>query len=128
MMLELEPLISSRIRRSLLEHFLSHPGERFYLRGLAKSLNLTVSPARRELLRLEQMGVLTAYQEANVRFYVLNPASQIVAQLTVHHPMTTEASTVPAQEASPARAPEWPVAATVLTHAHVERMRRALKP
>ena len=115
----LEPLIASRVRRTLLEHFLSHPGERFYLRGLAKVLNLSVSPTRRELLRLEQLGILKAYPEANIRFYVLDPSSPLVAQLTPHELSapaqigSTPEATEPAQEASSAHAPEWSVAATV---------------
>lgn len=128
----LEALISSRIRRALVEHFLTHPRERFYLRGLAKELNLSMSPARRELIRLEQMGVLTAYPEANIRFYVLNTASSLVSQLTrsAGPPDSSVATaTLTADPVGPTTAsPEWPVAASVLTHAKVERMRRALKP
>ena len=54
----LETLISSRIRRALFEYILTHPSERFYLRGLAKSLGLSVSPLRREIKRLEHSGML----------------------------------------------------------------------
>lgn len=75
-------LISSRIRRALLEHLLAHPAERFYLRGLAKTLNLSVSPTRRELLHLEEAGLLKAYDEANVRFYVVDRTSPLFLQLT----------------------------------------------
>ena len=134
-MFELEPLISSKIRRALLEHFLTHPGERFYLRGLAKTLNLSVSPARRELLRLEHLGVLKAYPEANIRFYVIDPASPLVTQLKAYQqaPSALELhqTTVAVQTQPPAPAPvELPVAvaATVLSQAKVERIRRALKP
>ena len=77
----LETLVSSRIRRTLLEHILAHPDERFYLRGLAKHLGLSVSPLRRELLRLEQLGLLRAYDEANVRFYIVNQSCPMFQQL-----------------------------------------------
>jgi hypothetical protein len=77
----LETLVSSRIRRTLFEHLLTHPDERFYLRGLAKELALSISPLRRELLRLERLGMLTAYDEANIRFYVVNQASTPFLQL-----------------------------------------------
>lgn len=76
-----EPLISSRIRRTLLEYLLAHPGERFYLRGLARQLNLTISPLRRELKRLERLGVLTAVEEANAKFYAVNQTSAYFTQL-----------------------------------------------
>ena len=77
----LETLVPSRIRRTLFEYLLTHSRERFYLRGLAKELGVSVSPLRRELKRLEQMGMLKAHQEANIRFYVVNEASLEFQQL-----------------------------------------------
>ncbi len=78
----LETLISSRIRRTLLEHLVAHPEQRGYLRGLAKELNLPVSPTRRELKRLEHLGLLKAYQEANILFYHVDRTSPLFLQLT----------------------------------------------
>lgn len=77
----LETLVSSRIRRTLFEHILIHPGEPFYLRGLAKQLNLSVSPLRRELKRLERSGMLRAVQEGNLVFYAVNTDSTAFLQL-----------------------------------------------
>jgi hypothetical protein len=77
----LETLISSRIRRTLFEYLLTHPTQYFYLRGLAKDLNLSISPLRRELIRLERAGVLTAVEEANIRFYRVNTESPTYRQL-----------------------------------------------
>ena len=77
----LEALISSRIRRALFEHILTHPSERFYLRGLAKSLSLSVSPLRRELKRLEHSGMLRTAQEGNMLFYTVNAESTDFVQL-----------------------------------------------
>ena len=77
-----ETLVSSRIRRALLEHTLTHPQEPFYLRGLAKQLNLSISPLRRELLRLEHAGMLTAIEEGNMRFYRVNTTSPTFLELT----------------------------------------------
>jgi hypothetical protein len=141
-----ETFVSSRIRRALLEHILSHPDGRFYLRGLAKELTLAVSPLRRELIRLEQLGVLKAYDEANVRFYVVDQASPQFAQLRqaaspVMQPVgPTETSGAGPQAQNPpifphgVRAQTEPVApggvgvATVLSHRKVERVRKALAP
>ena len=86
----LETLVSSRIRRTLFEHILLHPGDRFYLRGLAKTLQLPVSPLRRELKRLEQAGILQAVPEGNILFYTVNTASPRFIQLQ-HASETTEA-------------------------------------
>ena len=78
----LESLVSSRIRRSLFEHILAHPQERFYLRGLAKELGLSISPLRRELKRLAQTRVLNAVQEGNILFYTVDTSSPLFLQLT----------------------------------------------
>jgi len=77
----LETLVSSRIRRALFEYILSHPNDRFYLRGLAKELGLSVSPLRRELKRLECSGMLKAAQEGNMLFYTVDQASPAFLQL-----------------------------------------------
>ena len=89
----LETLVAPRIRRALFEYLLTHPDDRFYLRGLAKSLGLSVSPLRRELKRLEHAGILTAAQEGNILFYSVNTASQAFLQLQ-HAGQPTEAPSV----------------------------------
>ena len=77
----LETLISSRIRRALFEYILRHAGERFYLRGVAKELSLSISPLRRELKRLEQVGMLRTAQEGNMLFYTVDTESPLFHQL-----------------------------------------------
>lgn len=77
----LEALIAPRIRRTLFEHILTHPRDRFYLRGLAKDLGLPVSPLRRELKRLEHAGMLTTAPEGNILFYAVNTSSPAFLQL-----------------------------------------------
>ena len=106
----LEALVSSRIRRALLEHILINPKERFYLRGLAKTLNLSVSPLRRELKRLEQSGMLKAEEEGNMLFYSVNtdaPAFMELARVSLTIPATIPVrtplvETIPAVEMVPA--------------------------
>ena len=77
----LEGLVSSKIRRALLEYLLSHPGDRVYLRGLAKTLQVSISPLRRELKRLERAGMLKAIPEGNMVFYLIDPVSPAYLQL-----------------------------------------------
>jgi len=77
----LEALIHSRVRRALFEHIVQNPTERFYLRGLAKTLHLSVSPLRRELKRLETSGLLRSLQEGNMVFYQVDPTSAVFQQL-----------------------------------------------
>jgi hypothetical protein len=76
-----EAVVSSRIRRALLSHLLTHTHQPFYLRGLAKELGLSVSPLRRELKRLEQSGILRSFREANLVYYVATTDSSAFQEL-----------------------------------------------
>ena len=93
----LETLVAPRIRRTLFEYVLSHSRERFYLRGLAKKLDLPISPLRRELKRLEQRGMLSCAQEGNILFYTINTTSPSFVQLR-HAGEPIEASSLAASE------------------------------
>ena len=94
----LETLVPSKVRRALFEYLLSHPGERFYLRGLAKELGLSVTPLRRELKRLEQSGVLQTVPEGQLLFYTANPQASVFQEL--------QQAGVPAKAPSSAVAPQ----------------------
>lgn len=132
----LETLVPSKIRRALLEYILTHPTTRFYLRGLAKELGLSVSPLRRELKRVEELGLLKSYQEANILFYVVDQSCSQFAQLRTV--LQAPSPKLQAQEESMKPGawsvePHVPVseplvASTVLSHANVERLRRVLTP
>ena len=109
----LETLVSSRIRRTLFEYVLSHHADRFYLRGIAKELNLSVSPLRRELKRLEHSGMLKADQEGNILFYTVNVDSpaflqlqQVVRSLDSAHDVQPLASFVLSSTVVPYAAPQ----------------------
>ena len=115
----LEQLVSSRIRRTLVEHLLAHPSERFYLRGLAKQLGLSISPLRRELLRLEQAGVLKATDEGSLRFYLVDQTAPLFVQLrqvsgSLPPPVSMPTMVMPAKLEDPRpptkRAYPWPIA------------------
>lgn len=101
----LEMLVSSRIRRALLERILTAPQESFYLRGLARELAVSVTPLRREIKRLERSGLLIARPEANAIFYQVNTASPTFHQLK-------SASAGPAQELAGAPMVPVPLPAT----------------
>lgn len=97
----LETLVSSRIRRTLLEHLLTHSREPFYLRGLAKDLGLSVSPLRRELKRLEHSGMLRAAHEGNMLFYAVNLDSPAFLELKQVVGRTEALSAIPAAVETP---------------------------
>ena len=116
----LESIVSSRIRRTLIEHLLAHPAERVYLRGLAKQLNLSISPLRRELKRLEAAGVLKATDEGSMRFYLVDQTAPLFLQLHQPvHPSVPSLSDQPMPEAAstPLR----------LTAPGLDRTRRAMQ-
>ena len=98
----LETLVPSRIRRTLLEHILAHPDQQFYLRGIAKELNLSVSPVRRELKRMEDLGLLSAHHEANLLLYVVNQSSPLFIQLRQAAQSAPAANEAPGVSVSPA--------------------------
>jgi len=56
-------LFGSHARVSILKLFLLNPGEKFYVRQLARRLNLQVNSAKRELENLERFGLLTSRLE-----------------------------------------------------------------
>jgi len=68
----IEKLVNSKIRLKVLQLFLSHIDDRYYLRELERMLEESLSPLRRQLLKLEAMGILTVEEEANVKYYKLN--------------------------------------------------------
>ena len=96
----LETLVSSRIRRTLYEHLLTHPQGRFYLRGLAKELGVSVTPLRRELKRLKHSGMLSAVEEGNMLFYTINAASPLFQQLQQAGQRTSATVTSPLPQAA----------------------------
>jgi len=68
----IEKLITSKTRIKILNLFLSHIDDRYYLRELERMLDESLSPLRRQLLKLTSMGILTTEEEANLKYYRLN--------------------------------------------------------
>lgn len=56
----LEKLFGSRARVKLLKLFLLNPKEKYYIRQLARKLDLQLNSARRELENLEKFGLLVS--------------------------------------------------------------------
>ena len=68
----IEKIITSKTRVKLLKLFLTHIDDRYYLRELERLLNESLSPLRRQLLKLENMEILRSEHEANLKYYRLN--------------------------------------------------------
>jgi len=70
-------LFGSKTRVKILKLFLSKPGERFYIRQIARDLKLQLNSVRRELENLEQFGLLTS---SPVDLIKKQPEEEIVIQ------------------------------------------------
>jgi predicted nucleotidyltransferase/predicted transcriptional regulator with HTH domain len=70
--IEILSLTRSKLRQKLLRYFFLHPGESFYLRELERTLDLSVGNIRRELKKLEQLGLFTLKKMGNLSYYSLN--------------------------------------------------------
>jgi len=68
----IEKLVTSKTRIKILKLFLSHIDDRYYLRELERLLDESLSPLRRQLVKLANMGILITEEEANLKYYRLN--------------------------------------------------------
>ena len=77
----LQSLLSSRVRVKLLTCFFTHPEERFYARALSRQFEEHYNAVWQELNNLAQIGLLISEQNANVKYYHLNPEFPIYDEL-----------------------------------------------
>lgn len=77
----LKSLFSSSIRGDLLALLLNNPEERYYLREIAKMLAKNPSGVKRELDRLEDMGIIFSEKVANLKYFQANKESPLYAEL-----------------------------------------------
>ncbi len=72
----LSQLLGSEARTKILNIFLTKPEGEYYLRQLARDLDLQVNSVRRELLNLEKMGliklVLSEKKTKEKKYYIVN--------------------------------------------------------
>jgi DNA-binding transcriptional ArsR family regulator len=77
----LERLFSSGTRVALLDLFLSRPGERYYVREIARQLKRDISGIKRELDNLEKVGLLASAKVGNLRYYAADKSSPLYPEL-----------------------------------------------
>jgi len=77
----LSTLVTSATRRALLVRFFTHPGERFYATQLIRELGLASAGVQKELARLESAGMIQSEREGNVRFFTVNTAHPLYAEI-----------------------------------------------
>ena len=68
----IEKIVTSKTRVKLLNLYLTHIDDRYYLRELERMLDESLSPLRRQLIKLVKMGILVTEEEANLKYYRLN--------------------------------------------------------
>jgi predicted transcriptional regulator with HTH domain len=77
----LKSLFSSSIRGDLLALLLNSPDEKFYLREIANLLRKNPSGVKRELDKLEEMGILISEKVANLKYFQANKESSLFSEL-----------------------------------------------
>ncbi len=70
--MELLEITRSKIRREIFNLYFTNPERKFYLRELERILNFPVANIRRELVKLEKIGLFLSEKKGNLKFYFLN--------------------------------------------------------
>jgi predicted transcriptional regulator with HTH domain len=77
----LKSLFSSSIRAEILSLLLNSPDEQFYIREIAKLLRKNPSGIKRELDKLEEMGIVTSEKIVNLKYFQANQESPLFSEL-----------------------------------------------
>ncbi len=77
----LKKLFSSKVRIKVLSHYFSHPGEDFYINELMRILDEFPGSLPRELVNLEEAGILVSNFLGRKKYYALNQKSPIIGDL-----------------------------------------------
>jgi predicted nucleotidyltransferase len=68
----LDSLFKSKLRQRLLALFLTNPHDRYYARQLHAMIDGSVGSLHRELIHLENLGILNSEKVGNLKFYFAN--------------------------------------------------------
>ncbi len=68
----LEQLLISKVRIKSIRHFFMNPDTPIHLRGAVRELDEEINAVRRELSRMEQIGLLHAEKKGNRKYFQLN--------------------------------------------------------
>lgn len=77
----LKTLFSSSTRADILSLILNNPDEKFYIREMAALLKKNPSGIKRELDRLEEMGLVISEKVANLKYFKANKQSPLFSEL-----------------------------------------------
>lgn len=71
-MSSLQDFIISKVRVKLIETFLEHPEEMYYIRQLTRDLDEEINAVRRELLSMKERGMVKEEKRGNRIYYTFN--------------------------------------------------------
>ena len=77
----LNTLITSEVRAKLLTLFVLNPDTDYYLKGLVRDLKENNNSVRRELNRLESLGLLSSRPAGNIKYYRVNRSCPIYPEI-----------------------------------------------
>lgn len=80
-MVVLKDLFSSSVRADVLSVLLNSPDEKFYMREIANLIRKNPSGVKRELDRLEKMGIVISEKVANLKYFRANKESPLYSEL-----------------------------------------------
>lgn len=69
----LEQLFISKVRIKAIKYFLTNPTAQIHLRAAVRELNEEINAVRRELSRMEKIGLLNVERRGNRKYFFLNP-------------------------------------------------------
>jgi DNA-binding transcriptional ArsR family regulator len=77
----LDKLLTSGIRADIISLLFNSPEEKFYVREIARLLSKNPSGVKKELDKLEDMGLVTSEREGNLKYFKVNKNSTLFPEL-----------------------------------------------
>jgi predicted nucleotidyltransferase len=77
----LKKILISRVRIRILEKYLLNPKSSYHVRGLVRELNEEINAVRRELINLEEAGILKSKKDKNMLVYTIDNDSPYIENL-----------------------------------------------
>jgi hypothetical protein len=77
----LKQLFISKVRIKVLEQFFLNPLDQYHVRGLVRLLDEEINAIRRELINLQEIGILKSERQTNKIVFTLNPNCPILDEL-----------------------------------------------
>ena len=77
----LDQLFGSRTRAEIFSLLVLHPGEKFYLREIERRIGQDVNPVKKELDKLEKLGIVLSTHDGNRRYVAINEKNNIVPEI-----------------------------------------------